>query len=185
MTARRWAKEKLSKYFPALTQKTALALNVGNLTQGADLLALITDIKGTNTTTPKNPSPSKTSDNQDKSKWMPKSELDTTLKMCGKSSTGSMVDLPAWIQECATKGTSEHYKLIIIQKFVMSNTLYDDADVPLTDPILKMIIRRDWTRKDGNMNIPYLLHVMDGMSPFTMIYLSKDEVVMLPTVPKN
>ena len=61
----------------------------------------------------------------------------------------------------------------------MSNTLYDDADVPLTDPILKMIIKRAWTRKDGNMNIPYLLHVMDGMSPFTMIDLSKDEVVML------
>ena len=62
MAAQRWAKYKFSKCFPALTQQTALALTVGNLPQGADLLALITVIKGTSTTTPTNPSPSKTSD---------------------------------------------------------------------------------------------------------------------------
>ena len=68
--------------------------------------------------------------------WFPKSksELEMTLQMCGKASTDDMVDLPAWMQECATKVTSENYKSIIIQKFVMSNTFYDDADVPLTAP---------------------------------------------------
>ena len=111
-------------------------------------------IKGTNTTMPTNPSPSKTSDKQDESKCMSKSELDMTLKMCGKAITGNIVDLPSWMQECATKGTSEHYKTIIIQKFVMSNILYDDADVPLTAPLLKMIIKRAWTGKDGNVNRP-------------------------------
>ena len=110
MAARRWAKEKLSKCFPALTQQTASALTVGNLPQGAYLLALITAIKGTNTTTPKNPSPIKTSDKQDESKWMPKSELDTTLQMCSKASMGDRVDLPAWMQERDKKGTRKHYK---------------------------------------------------------------------------
>ena len=99
--------------------------------------------------------------------------------MCRKASTGDMVDLPAWMQVCAMKGTSGHYRSIIIQKCVMSNTLYDDADVPLTAPILKMIINRAWTRKDGNMNRPSLRHDMDGMPPFTMLDLSKDEVAML------
>ena len=61
----------------------------------------------------------------------------------------------------------------------MSKTFYDDSDVPLTAPLMKMIIKRSWTGKDGNMNIPSLLHAMDGLSPFTMIDLSKDEVVML------
>ena len=77
------------------------------------------------------------------------------------------------------KGTSEHYKSIIIQHFVMSNIFYDDANVPLTAPLLKMIIKRAWTGKDGNMNRPSLLHAMDGLSPFTVLDLSKDEVVML------
>ena len=81
MAARRWAKEKFSKCFPSLTQQTASALNVGNLPQGADLMALITAIKGTNTNRPINTSPSTTSDKQDKSKWMSKSELDTTLQI--------------------------------------------------------------------------------------------------------
>ena len=110
---------------------------------------------------------------------MSKSELDTTLQMCGKASTVDTVDLPAWTQECTTKGTSKHYKSIIIQKFLMSNTLYDDADVPLTAPFMKMIINRACTRKDGNMNRPYLLHAMYGLSPFTMLDLSEYEVAMM------
>ena len=61
----------------------------------------------------------------------------------------------------------------------MSNTFYDDAGIPLTAPLLKMIIKRAWTRKDGNMNRPSLLHAMDGLSPFTMLDLSEDEVAML------
>ena len=61
----------------------------------------------------------------------------------------------------------------------MESKLYDDADGPLTAPLLKMIIKRAWTRKDGNMNRPSLLHAMDGLSHFTMLYLSEDEVAML------
>ena len=49
----------------------------------------------------------------------------------------------------------------------------------MTAPLLKMIIKRDWTGKDGNMNRPSLLHAMDGLSPFTVLDLSKDEVAML------
>ena len=75
-----------------------------------------------------------------------------------------------------------HYKSIIVQKVVMSNTFYDDADVPLTAPLLNMIIKRDWTRKDGNIHMPSLLHAMEGFSPFTMIDLSKDGVVGLVVV---
>ena len=61
----------------------------------------------------------------------------------------------------------------------ISNTFYDDNDVPLTAPLLKTITKRAWTGKYGNMNIPSLLHAMDGLSPFTMLDLSKDEVAML------
>ena len=62
------------------------------------------------------------------------------------------MDLPTWMQECTTKDTSERYKSIIIHKFVISYTFYDDADVTLTSPLIKIIINRAWTGKDGNIN---------------------------------
>ena len=99
--------------------------------------------------------------------------------MCSKYRTGDMIDLPAWMKECATKVTIKNYKSIIIHKFVMLNTFYDDADVPLTSPLLKMIIKRSWTGKDGNINRTSLLHAMEGFSPFTMLDLSEDEVALL------
>ena len=55
MAARLWAKEKKSKYFPALAQKTASASTGATLPQGPDLMDIITAIKGTTTTTPTNP----------------------------------------------------------------------------------------------------------------------------------
>ena len=61
----------------------------------------------------------------------------------------------------------------------MSNTFYDDADFPLTAPLLKMTIKRAWTRKDGNINRPPLLHYMEVLSPFTVLDLHKDEVALL------
>ena len=99
--------------------------------------------------------------------------------MCGKASTGYMMDLPSWIQECATKGTSKNYMSIIIQKFVTSNTFYDNTNVPLTSPLLKMTIKRAWNGKYGNINRPSLLHAMEVLSPFIMLDLSKDEVELM------
>ena len=61
----------------------------------------------------------------------------------------------------------------------MLNTLYNYSDVPLTATLLKMIIKRAWTRKDGSINRPSLLHAMEGFSSFTMLDLNKDEVALL------
>ena len=61
----------------------------------------------------------------------------------------------------------------------MSNTFYDDSNVPLTSPFLKMIIKRSWTGKDGNINRPSLLYDMEGLSPFTILDISEDTVALL------
>ena len=81
----------------------------GTLLQGPDLLALIREIKGTTTTTPTNTSSSTADENQDESKGMSRSELNTTLQMRYKASTSDIMDLPAWMQKFATKGTRKHY----------------------------------------------------------------------------
>ena len=86
----------------------ASASTGGTLSQGPDILALITAIKATTTTIPTNPLSSTADEEQDESKGVSRSELNTTIQMCGKASTGDMMDLPARMQECATKGTSKH-----------------------------------------------------------------------------
>ena len=172
---KRW----FSKCFLALSQQTASTSPVGTLPQVPYLLALITAIKATTTTTPTIPSSSTADEKQEEPKGMYRIKSNNILQMCGKASTGDMMDLPAWMQECTTKGTSKHYKSIIIHKFLMLNTFYDDADVPLTSPLLNMIIKRAWTRKKGNINRPSLIHAMEGLSPFTMLDLSEDEVALM------
>ena len=69
--------------------------------------------------------------------------------------------------------------MTIIQKAIMANIYYDDADVPLTAPLLKMIMKRSWNRRDGNVTLPSLVHTMDGLSTFTMLNLDEDLVSLL------
>ena len=57
----------------------------------------VTAIKETTKTTPTNPLSSTADEKQDKSKGMSRIELNTTLQMCGKSSTGDMMDITAWM----------------------------------------------------------------------------------------
>ena len=40
-------------------------------------------------------------------------------------------------------------------------------------------MNRSWTGKDGKINRPSLVHAMDGLSPFTVLELNKDEVALL------
>ena len=99
--------------------------------------------------------------------------------MCGKSTTGDSADLPLWVQDCAAKETSNPYKMTTIQKAIMTIVYYDDADVPLTAPLLKMIMKRSWTGRDGNVTRPLIVQAMEGMSPFTILDLDGDQVALL------
>ena len=68
----------------------------------------------------------------DDTKHMSKSEMATLLQMCGKSSTGTLADLPMWFQDCADKGTTDPYQQRIVHKYIKANTYMDDADILLT-----------------------------------------------------
>ena len=96
MAARQWAKEKI-RFFSDLAQETASASTGVTLPQGPYLLALITEIKTTTTTTPTNPLSSTADEVQGKFKEISRSELNTTLQMCGKASTGDIMDIPEWM----------------------------------------------------------------------------------------
>ena len=110
---------------------------------------------------------------------MPRRDILTLIQMYGKSSTGELTDLPAWLQELSAKSTTEPYRMMIVQKYIMANTFFEDADVPMTSQPLKMIMKRSWTGKDGNIDRLSLVHDMDGLSHFTMLDLNEYEVALL------
>ena len=110
---------------------------------------------------------------------MSKSELLNLLKICGKARTGKLADLPTWLQEFSAKGKTQPYRMMILQNYIMANTLFEDTDVPMTSQLLNMIMKRSWTGKDGNIDRLSLVHDMDGLSHFTMLDLNEYEVALL------
>ena len=69
--------------------------------------------------------------------------------------------------------------MMIAQKNIIASIFFEDADVPMTSQLFKMIMKQSWTVKDGNINFPSLVHTTDGLSPFTMLDLNEDEVALL------
>ena len=110
------------------------------------------------------------------SSHMSKKETCAMLQMCQKLEAGATADLPAWLQEITERGTSKPCKLTIIQKWVMNNNYYYNADESLILHLLKIIMKRLWISKEININGPYLIHKMEGLSPFSILNLSEDEV---------
>ena len=189
MPVRRWDKETFARCFPTLTTPGGTVATGGATPQGTELVALINAISLANTALANNTSANNTSattlastnpqDKQDKSKQMSRGDLLTLLQMCGKASTGELADLPAWLRECSSKGTTEPYRIMIVQKYVMANTFFEYAYGPMTSQPLKMIMKRSWTGTDENINCLSLVHDIDGLSPFTMLDLNEDEVALI------
>lgn len=109
---------------------------------------------------------------------MLENELEDILSMCGKANDSDPILLPNWIQECAKKG-SNNYKLTVVMKQIMNHSYYDDAEIPITRPLLKMILKRQWTSKDGNITRPSMATTKEGLSPFAVLGLDEDAVARI------
>ena len=116
-----------------------------------------------------------------------KKEEDTPLNMSTKERNqlglmcglldGSEIDImPQWIQDCAEKGTSDPYRYNILRVHIANHFKYEDAEVPLTLSLLKMIVKRNWLGKEGDPHCPSVAHAMEGLSPFTCAYMDSDKV---------
>jgi hypothetical protein len=106
-------------------------------------------------------------------------ELAATLVMCGHPPNAHHSVLPQWFQDCAEKGMTEAYRLMIIRKHIMANFKYDEAEVPITLTMLKNFNKRNWLGKDGNIKRPSLLNASEGLSPFIVLDLDEDEVARI------
>jgi hypothetical protein len=110
---------------------------------------------------------------------MAEEELNTTLAMCGLPQGTNLALLPTWIQQCAVKGTSDAYKKIIIRKHIMSHSQYKDAEVPLSNSILKMVAKKNWLGDEANVTCPWLGNAGTGLLPFIVLHMDEDEVAAL------
>jgi hypothetical protein len=70
--------------------------------------------------------------------------------MCGKPANSVKEELPAWFLEVVAKGIQDSFKNLIIQKNIETNTIYGDAEVPLTALQVKMISKQNWCGKESN-----------------------------------
>ena len=61
----------------------------------------------------------------------------------------------------------------------MSTTHYDDAEVPLSPPLLKMDMKQNWVVKDSNITIPLLVNSTNGISPFLILDLTEYQVASI------
>ena len=74
---------------------------------------------------------------------------------------------------------TDNFRNTIIGKHIRENYHYDDAEVPLTNSLIKMIIKRNWRGKEGNVIRPSLINASEGLSPFALADLSEDEVATI------
>ena len=64
-------------------------------------------------------------------------EFNTTLQMCGLPPRSPPETLPEWIRDYAAKG-QDSFRNTIIRRHIMNNVRYEDAEVQITNSILKM-----------------------------------------------
>ena len=71
------------------------------------------------------------------------------------------------------------FKDLIIRKNIENNFIFDDADVPLTAQLVRMVNKQSWYGKESNTHRPSILNATEGLSPFIVLDLDGDEVTRL------
>ena len=178
--AKEWAKDRFRAIFPTLVTPAGHPPTTSSDPNLAKILEAILPHVHASASHPASQDANKSTDDKTAPDiGMSKQELAVTLEMCGLPATASHSDLPEWFIKCSEKGNSEQFKMQIIRKHIMNNAKYEDAEVPLTSVLLKLVLKRNWIGKDGNIKRPSLIHAADGLSPFLVLDLDEDEVAKI------
>ena len=106
-------------------------------------------------------------------------ELRMTLRMCGRDEDGGMILLPEHFRTVLEKGSGDDFKRNLIREHIVNTSYYDDADPPLTTTLLKMVLKRQWLGKEGDIHNPSLLNALEGLSPFLASQLSHHQIAII------
>ena len=183
--AKKWAKTKFRKCFPTLAPNAAPAQPAadGGNAQVAQILAQLLHLQ--QQVHNNNEEEKKEDEVGPNPTGFAIKEWEALCEMCGKQTNANIATLPQWVKDISDKSISESYKMTIIRKHIMDNEFYDDAEVPLTATLLKMVAKRNWAGKDGNIKRPSILHAAEGLSPFIVVDFTEDEVAALNDADEN
>jgi hypothetical protein len=180
--ARQWATAKFRDSYPTLVEPPQAAPADNALLAGnPDMAALIAQLLADRTGAPATGEEKKDDDDTSSKKplGMSNLELAATLKMCGLPNNADTDLLPAWFRQCLEKGMTATYQCMVVCNHISKHYRYEDAEVPITNNILKMAIKRNWMGKEGNVSAPSFTNSNEGLSPFLMVDLTEDEVAQV------
>jgi hypothetical protein len=183
--AKKWAKTKFSKCFPTLVPATAPTQPAADGRNAQVVQILLVQLLQQQDNQCNNEEEKKDDEVGPNPNGFAVKEWEALCKMCGKQTNVNIATLPQWIQDISDKSISESYKITIICKHIMDNEFYDDAEVPLTSTLLKMVTKQNWAGKDGNIKCPSILHAAEGLSPFMVLDFTEDEVAAKNDADKN
>lgn len=173
--ARRWASQKFKAAYPAL-----LPVAPPPPAATPDIAAILAQLlPGMLPQRPHHAEEKKDDEGETSIMNMSNQEFTTTLVMCGARPDALPAVLPEWFRLCSEKGMTDSFRYTIINKHIMENFRYEDAEVPLTYSVLKMVCKRNWTGKEGNVNRPSFVNSTEGLSPFLLLDLTEDEVATM------
>jgi hypothetical protein len=180
--ARRWATSKFKDSYPALNPPPAANAGANAAPGGGglhpDILALLAQLIP-QPAAAANANEAEEEKKEDTIIGMPQLEYDTTLLQCGAPPNSLPAAIPEWFTLVSTKGMSKVYMGTVIGKHIRDNYKYDDAEVPLTNNIIKTMISRSWNGGESNINRPALLNATSGLTPFAVLDLTEDEVAAI------
>ena len=105
---------------------------------------------------------------------MSETEMASTLKLCGLTQ-GEEHLLPSWLLQMGEKGQNNNAHNQIIIK-LLKCVIYDDAEIPITAPLLTMTRKRKWLSDDP---VPSFRTASKGLSIFAVAQMTEDEVASI------
>ena len=105
---------------------------------------------------------------------MSQTKLRSTLAMCGLHD-GEESLLPVWFEKTNEKCQNDNTRNQIIIN-ALKNILFEDAEIPVTAPLLLMIRKRKWLSDDPTASYRT---AAKGLSIFAVAPLSEDEVALI------
>jgi hypothetical protein len=169
--ARNWATSKFKLLVPTLTKADASNTQHQPTNKTTELEDILSRLAPTLAAAPKQPA----NEIKPEDKFgMSPTELKSTLAMCGLRE-GEEDLLPDWLVTTNEKGQNDNTRNQIIIA-TLKNILFEDAEIPVTAPLLLMIRKRKWLSDDPTATYRT---AAKGLSIFAVAPLTEDEVALI------
>jgi hypothetical protein len=174
--SRAWAKDRFLAAFPTLQPAAPAAVVAAPDPNFVALMQQMIQGQNANRVVP---AAARNEEKDDETKRISAEELQLLLILCGKDENGDAAMLPPHFAQVNATGHSKNFKLALVRKHIKNNNFYDDADPPLTNTLLKMVIARGWAGNDGDTAHPDILNALSGLSPFLAQPLTKSQIAAI------